>query len=158
EIVKSKQKVIKMLYFFNFDTLILPKLAFFMRKFTFMIFMSLFSIASFGQLATEGFETWPPTDWGIYDNDSGPLKFWVQTAAGDTTYPAYAGYHAALVDKEHVSDTAPVPQDWLVTPQFTLPSNPQVRFFSRFGLNGDQGSLYRIMISTGADPSDLSAY
>ncbi|WP_168196937.1 fibronectin type III domain-containing protein [Flavobacterium alkalisoli] len=129
-----------------------------MRKFTFMIFMSLFSIASFGQLATEGFETWPPTDWGIYNNGSGMLKFWVQTAAGDTTFPAYAGDHAALVDKENVSDTAPVPQDWLVTPQFTLPSNPQLRFFSRLGLNGDQGSLYRIMISADADPSDLSAY
>lgn len=134
-----------------------------MRKITFLIFFSLISICSFAQLpdAPENFEgAFPPTGWNIYDNDSGSLEFWELTPGGTDNpfFPAYEGTYAAMVDREDVPDTDPVPQDWLVTPLITLPTNPQLRFFSRLGINGDDGGLYRIMVSTDADPSNLSAY
>ncbi|QEE50471.1 T9SS type B sorting domain-containing protein [Flavobacterium alkalisoli] len=133
-----------------------------MRKITFLIFLSLISMCSFAQLpdAPEDFEgTFPPAGWNVYDNGFGTLKDWVQTPGGTAEpFPAYEGTYSAMVDRENVPDTDPTPQDWLVTPLVTLPDNPQLLFYSRLGVNGDQGGLYRIMVSTDPDPSNLAAY
>ncbi|MFL9837854.1 fibronectin type III domain-containing protein [Flavobacterium sp. ST-75] len=129
-----------------------------MRKFTFMIFMSLFSIASFGQLAMEGFETWPPTDWGIYDNGvgTGTTTTWVQSPLGSPIQPPYEGDYAAYIAAQSVPSGTP--EDWLVTPQFTAPANPQLRFYSRTVQSGPQGTVLKVMISTSSDPSSLADY
>ncbi len=120
--------------------------------------MSLFSVCAFAQLPLEDFETWPPTGWGIYDNGSGTTDSWIQSEENNIFYPPYAGTYAAFIDNENVPDTNPVPQDWLVTTQFTVPNNPQLRFFSRLTMDGNSGGLYRIMISNLADQSDLASY
>ncbi|OIQ15414.1 MAG: hypothetical protein BM557_11250, partial [Flavobacterium sp. MedPE-SWcel] len=108
-------------------------------------------------MAEEGFDetgTFPPAGWTIDDNGVGPAVVW-QQATGVTTQPSYEGAHAAYLNKENVA--VDIPEDWLITPQFNVPSNPQVRFFSRLSLGGDNGSLYRLMITDG-DPTDLDGY
>ena len=129
-----------------------------MKKITFLLILSLIGWRGYSQLPQEGFEVWPPTGWGIYDNGSGLNDSWGQSEGGNTFEPPYEGTFAAFVDNENVPNTDPVPQDWLVTPSFNVPVNPQLRFFSRLTINGDDGGLYRIMISTDADPSNLAAY
>ncbi|QEE48242.1 T9SS type B sorting domain-containing protein [Flavobacterium alkalisoli] len=131
-----------------------------MKRITLLLFMLFSAFCGYSQLAQEGFEgTWPPTGWAVYNNGSGMLKTWVQSPGGIALpFPAYDGTYSAVVDKENVPDTNPAPQDWLVTPEFTVPANPQLRFFSRLGIPGDQGSLYRIMVTTDPDASDLAAY
>src|SRR5690606_31906109 len=116
---------------------------------------SIFSGFSQG-LPLEGFETWPPTGWGIYDNGVGLNQSWKQTLAGDTVLPPYEGAFAARLDRENVPVGTGTPQDWLVTPQFILPNNARLSFYTRLIVGGVQGSMYRIMISTSSDPSDLS--
>ncbi|GGB83479.1 hypothetical protein GCM10007424_24360 [Flavobacterium suaedae] len=118
--------------------------------------MSLIPLCSFAQLAEEDFEgTWPPAGWTIDDNGIGPAALWTQSQLGNPLQPPYEGDYAAYVNKENVASG--IPEDWLITPQFTVPTNPQLHFFSRLTQPGDQGSLYRIMVTTG-DPTDLAGY
>ncbi|GGB86667.1 hypothetical protein GCM10007424_28420 [Flavobacterium suaedae] len=113
-------------------------------------------MCAFAQLPEEGFEgSWPPTGWTIDNNGIGPAASWTQSALGNPLQPPYEGDYAAYINKENVASG--IPEDWLITPQFTMPDNPQLRFFSRLTQPGDQGSLYRIMVTTG-DPTDLSSY
>lgn len=131
-----------------------------MKKITLLLFMLLAAMSDCSLFAQEGFEgTWPPTGWGIYDNGSGTVQSWKQTNPANPEFePPYEGVYSAYVDRENVPDTDPVPQDWLVMPLTSLPANAQLRFFSRMGINGDDGGLYSIRVSTDADPSDLEAY
>ena len=130
-----------------------------MKKITLLLFMLLAATSGYSQLAQEGFEgTWPPTGWGIYDNGSGLVQSWKHTDPLNTFYPPYEGTYAAFIDRETALPGNDTPQDWLVTPSVSLPANAQLRFYSRLTLAGDNGGLYRIMVSTDADPSDLDAY
>ncbi|KAF2506406.1 hypothetical protein E0W72_13195, partial [Flavobacterium arcticum] len=132
-----------------------------MKKITLMFFMLLSSLCVFAQgLPLEGFDTpsvFPPAGWETYDNGIGPAASWEQ-ADGGVTQPAYSPDHAAYLNKENVATG--IPEDWLITPSFTVPVNPQLRFWSRLTLGGDNGTVYRIMISTvntGAiDPNDYT--
>ncbi|KAF2508860.1 hypothetical protein E0W72_09855, partial [Flavobacterium arcticum] len=131
-----------------------------MKKITFLFFMSLLSLGAFSQgLPLESFDdtgVFPPTGWEVHDNAIGPAAFWVQ-ADGSATQPAHTGAHAAYLNKENVATG--IPEDWLVTPSFTVPANPQLRFWSRLSLGGDNGSIYRIMISTNVtDAFDAANY
>ncbi|MUV03923.1 hypothetical protein GN157_09410, partial [Flavobacterium rakeshii] len=126
----------------------------------FMLFMLFTAMSSYSQLAQEGFEdtsVWPPTGWNIYNNGIGPVQAWKRSELGNDALPPHEGSYAALIEKENVIGDVPA-QDWLVTPLVLLPNNAQLRFFSRLSMNGDDGSLYRIMVSTDADPSNLTAY
>ncbi|PZR21395.1 MAG: hypothetical protein DI539_08130 [Flavobacterium psychrophilum] len=123
-----------------------------MRKITLMLIASLLSFCSYGQLALEEFESaWtgtpaaPPGGWAVY-SEIGTIT-WVQTTAGNTTTPAYAGAHAAYLNRENVAPSAPIPSNWLITKAFNGPSNGQLRFFSRLTVAGDQGGTYKIMIA-----------
>jgi len=124
-----------------------------MKKITFVIFMSLLSFCGYSQLAMEGFETgWTlaatgtgTTDWFTMQNGVGLTVKWVQGAANNTTtQPAYAGERAAYLQKENV--TTGIPEDYLVSKQFSVPQNPEIHFFSRLTTPGDQGSIYKVFI------------
>ncbi|QYJ68747.1 choice-of-anchor J domain-containing protein [Flavobacterium litorale] len=128
-----------------------------MKKITLMFFMLLSSFYTFAQLAEEGFDTtgvFPPTDWTIDDNGIGPAQTW-QQALGVNPQPSYEGAHAAYVNRENVA--VGIPEDWLITPQFNVPPNAEVRFFSRLTIGGDDGTLYRVLVTDG-DPTDLAGY
>ncbi len=131
-----------------------------MKKITLLFFMSLLSLGAFAQgLPLESFDetgVFPPTGWEVHDNGIGPAAFWVQ-ATGSGPQPAHTGAHAAYLNKENVASG--IPEDWLVTPSFTVPTNPQLRFWSRLTIGGDDGSIYRIMITTNVtDAFDAANY
>jgi hypothetical protein len=45
----------------------------------------------------------------------------------------------------------PVQEDWLISPMFIVPANASVHFVSRLLQNGDQGSIYKVMIGSNLD-------
>lgn len=109
------------------------------------------------QLAEEGFENNGssfPTDWHI-ENVSGPAYEWV-VGTSNAAVPAYEGTRMAYINRETVAP-GQVAEDWLITPAFTLPEDAQLQFFSKLTQGGDQGSLYKIMISPSgsADTEDF---
>lgn len=115
--------------------------------------ITLLSITINAQSYFEGFEgsVFPPPGWYILDNGIGLTKQWVQQA--NAAVPPYEGSYAAYVGTEDV-DTG-IPEDWLVTSQ--MQASDKISFFSRLSIGGDQGALYRLMITTG-DPEDMGAY
>lgn len=123
-----------------------------------MFFMLFVGLCGYSQLPQEGFEdvgVFPPTGWAIYNNGIGPAATWIQSSGDQAIQPAYEGTYAAYLNKENVATG--LAEDWLVTPQFNVPGNPELHFFSRLTINGDNGSIYRVLITSG-DPADLSGY
>lgn len=123
-----------------------------------MVLASLLSICTYGQLALEGFESpWtgtpaaPPGGWAVY-NQVGNIT-WVQSTLGFTQTPPYAGNHCAYLNRENVAPSAPIPTNWLITPQFNSPNNGQLHFYSRMIYPGDNGTIFKIKIATVTDAS-----
>src|SRR5690606_4184635 len=136
-----------------------------MRKITLVVLMSLLSWTGYSQFP-EGFEDpWSPSGpdvgWGIYQNlPIGPTNQWRQTQFGNDFEPPHTGDYAAFISRENVPNAPADPaMDLLVTPSFTLPANPQLRFCSALVSPGNQGGIFRILIIPAADDaSDLDAY
>lgn len=139
-----------------------------MRKFT-TILMLLCCFCSFAQLAEEDFEgSWSPvvaasgssTDWLILDNGIGLNFTWVQEPHSDPipSFEGTAGTFSAYIDKENVS-AGSFAEDFLVTPEFTMPVGGVLTFQSKLSTADVQGSIYRVYILTGdVDPADPGSY
>ncbi len=126
-----------------------------MKKIYLLLYL-LLTIPSFAQLLPESFEgAWPPPGWGIYDNGIGTTKTWGQALTGPAMQTCH-GMKSAFLERENVE--AGMPEDWLITPQFTVPANGQISFCSRLTQAGDQGSVYEVRIYTGASQSALGSY
>ena len=110
--------------------------------------MSFFTFFAFGQLS-EGFEgaTFPPTGWVVEDNGIGTSQDWGRTNASGFGW-VYQGTWSAMVNRDNGATSPGLAQDWLITPQVTVPTNGQVRFYARSGSGGEQGSVYKVMLST----------
>ncbi|QEE49810.1 T9SS type B sorting domain-containing protein [Flavobacterium alkalisoli] len=136
-----------------------------MKKFTLFFFMSLLTLCSYAQGIdpAEGFEgtTFPPTGWTRHNNGIGMSQQWKQTL-DDPSYPFppnLGGSFAAIIDRENVPDDGDPAKDWLVTLPFEMPANGQLRFWSRLTLNGNQGTIYKILMApAGADLTDLASF
>ncbi|KOS06936.1 hypothetical protein AM493_13520 [Flavobacterium akiainvivens] len=126
-----------------------------MRKITLLLFMALVSFCGYAQYP-EGFEgEWTaaspglgaspagPAGWAIV-NETGPINTWIQ-GNGTTQQPAYAGSHSAYLNSENVTNGT-VARDWLITPATVVPTNGQLRFWSRLFVNGDSGNAYKVLI------------
>ncbi|WP_445455436.1 lectin-like domain-containing protein [Flavobacterium sp. HNIBRBA15423] len=115
------------------------------------LFILLFSFISYGQLS-EDFEgtsvptlpTWGLTSgtWAIVDNMIGTAQSWELAPTGQ----AYAGTRAAYLNRENVPDGS-LAQDWLITPAVIIPSDGQLRFFTKLTQAGIQGSNFTIRIA-----------
>ena len=115
-----------------------------MKKLLFF-FMSLFSFFAFGQLS-EGFENpaFPPPGWVVTDNGIGTVQSWGRNTILPNTWTI--GTASAMSNRE--GSVPGLAQDWLITPQVTVPANGQLRFFARSFSPGEQGSVYKVLIST----------
>ncbi|MFN3757251.1 MAG: choice-of-anchor J domain-containing protein, partial [Flavobacterium sp.] len=120
-----------------------------MKKITLLLFTVVFSLHSYAQLALEGFEgaTFPPTGWVVMDNGVGTVNSWTRTNVATNVYQ---GTWSAFMTRENIGQ-GNTSEDWLVTPQITVPTNGQLRFFARSTLAGNQGTLYQIRVSTNAN-------
>lgn len=125
-----------------------------MKRITY-VFVLLLSLTAHGQLPLESFEgAWSPvpaatgteTDWLTLDNNNGTTVTWSQGEHSDATpsYEGLPGTHAAYLDLEDVTSGTAI--DYLITPEFTMPMNGQLRFRSRLTITGNQGSQYKIKI------------
>ena len=110
-----------------------------------LFFMSFFTFFAFGQLS-EDFEgtTFPPSNWRVTDNGIGTAQSWVRNAILPNQWTI--GVASAMSTRE--GSIPGLAQDWLITPNVTVPANGQVRFFARSVSGGEQGSTYKVMLST----------
>ena len=120
--------------------------------------MMIFPLLSIAQI-NEGFEgaTFPPTtsgNWAVLDNGVGTAVSWTETT--DPTR-VHSGLKAAIVDRENVG-AGNTSQDWLVSPQITVTTNAQLRFFTKQTSVPDNGSTYEIRVSTNASQTNQAAY
>ncbi len=121
-----------------------------------LLFLLFTSFFSYSQLALEGFETTTtslPTGWNQYSEEDGVQVF--QILSGSAVI--CQGTKAVEINRENTGAGSTY-RDHLVTPQFTVPANGQLRFTSRQNFLGDNLSVYTLKISTNSDPSLLSAY
>jgi large repetitive protein len=132
-----------------------------MKKITLVIFAFLLSFSAFAQFP-EGFEgTWTagsgPAGWAIINNAPGLVQQWrpVLQADGTTTYPPHTGTNAAFINRETVP-VGSVTDDWLITPEFVVPTEAQLTFWSRLTVDGDQGTIYKIFI--GNSTTDITQF
>ena len=107
--------------------------------------MSFFTFFAFGQLSEE-FEsaTFPPPGWVVTDNGIGTVQSWGRNTILPNQWTI--GVASAMSTRE--GSVPGLAQDWLITPQVTVPANGQVRFFARSVSGGEQGSVYKVMLST----------
>lgn len=107
--------------------------------------MSFFTFFAFGQLSEE-FEsaTFPPPGWVVTDNGIGTVQSWGRNTILPNQWTI--GVASAMSTRE--GSVPGLAQDWLITPQVTVPANGQVRFFARSVSGGEQGSIYKVMLST----------
>ncbi|WP_139149771.1 fibronectin type III domain-containing protein [Flavobacterium caeni] len=139
-----------------------------MKKIILLILVLLSSTFGFAQV--EDFEAltepdpvtgvWALTsgNWLVKDNRLNEVPNW-QSNDG-TPYPANTtngGSRAAFVNRENTGADV-LAEEWLITPQFNIAANRQLRFYARQTVNGDSGTLYRVMISSNADPLNFGAY
>jgi gliding motility-associated-like protein len=110
-----------------------------------LFFMSFFTFFAFGQLSEE-FEsaTFPPPGWVVTDNGIGTVQSWGRNTILPNQWTI--GVASAMSTRE--GSVPGLAQDWLITPQVTVPANGQVRFFARSVSGGEQGSVYKVMLST----------
>ncbi|MEY2703490.1 MAG: putative adhesin, partial [Bacteroidota bacterium] len=115
-----------------------------MKKVLSIIFL-IVTFFSYGQL-TQNFEsgTFPPTGWTSFDNGVGTTNWNTTTSAALT----YGGTGTSAFLNKVTGTTATTAEEYLVTSQVTVPANGQLRFFTRTGLAGDDGSAFSIRIST----------
>ncbi|MCO6147928.1 choice-of-anchor J domain-containing protein, partial [Flavobacterium sp. NRK1] len=143
-----------------------------MKKIRLILFFTLMQISGYGQLC-EGFETAGSAPTTLAD---GGTAIWTLGASGNwrilnpkgsliwgvkatsTLTPSKSGGYSAYIDKENLS-TPNISEDWLVTPAINITgmSGAQLKFSSRQVISGDQGSIYKIMIST-TDQTTISSF
>ncbi|MDR6967264.1 gliding motility-associated-like protein [Flavobacterium arsenatis] len=109
-------------------------------------------ISSYGQLATQNFESGIPANWTIFNNNVGTLPW---TISND----GYLGSDAAFIDPsaENIGagNTA---QYFLVTPLVQVPVNGEIRFYTkRLTDDANPGIKYQIRLSTASQP-DINGF
>src|SRR5690606_2647155 len=129
-------------------------------------FAFLLSICGFAQ--SEGFEGTSIPDfttdqwvldsgtWAVFDNGVGTVQSWTANTTVTTPPLINTGERAAFINIENIgmNNTS---IDYLATPLFTIPTNGQLRFFTRTTIGGNQGTIFKIMVSTTVQ-NDPAAY
>ncbi len=136
-----------------------------MKRITLLILVLLSSLTGFSQV--ENFDdptvvaptgaTWllPTGSWLIFDNGVGSIDWTLNPQA---TYPANSGTKAAYMNRQNIGD-GNTSQDYLVTPLLTVPQNPQLRFYTRTTVAGDQGTIFQVRAAlASSDPTQISSY
>jgi gliding motility-associated-like protein len=116
-----------------------------MKKLLLLLFMFA-GLNVFGQLS-ENFETSVvpaiPAGWTKFDNGIGTVQSWSTTNLGALVLN---GTNSAVIQRENVTDGT-FAVDWLVSPQVSVPTSPQLRFRTKTLGSGFQGGTFDIRIS-----------
>ncbi|MDG4717035.1 choice-of-anchor J domain-containing protein [Winogradskyella marincola] len=95
---------------------------------------------------SENFDSGIPAEWTVVDNGVG-------SEAWQTTTDGYLGTNAVSINPslDNIGDQNTA-QYFLVTPQFAVPENGEIHFFTKQGSEVDKGTQYQIRLSTAAQP------
>ena len=123
---------------------------------TYLFTLIFFPSVLFGQMLTEDFETWPPTDWLIMTGDNGAGDSWDWDQFWDPN-DAPSGENVARVNTEP-DDNGAIPEDWLVTPELlpTAGFNTLTFYQSNWTATVDVSKLH-VMVST-TSQSDQNSF
>lgn len=141
-----------------------------MKKITLLLLVLFFSLSGYSQftpVTVEGFESTSGPDalpstnwtlatgnWAVFDNGVGTGQRWGISTAGNQ----YQGVNAAYVNRETMN-VGDISQDFLATPLVNIPTNGQLRFYTRSFANNDQGTIYQIRIApASASQTNPAAY
>src|SRR5690606_28880081 len=84
----------------------------------------------------------------------GTTNWGLNTAA----FPAYSLPNAAFINNQFIGQ-GNTSIDYLATPLKPIPTNGQLRFHTRMGVGGNQGTLFEIRAAAaGSDPSVAASY
>jgi gliding motility-associated-like protein len=131
-----------------------------MKKITFLLLTILHCMLGYSQFP-ENFEdplvTVPngfPAGWLVTDNGVGTTTNW--TIQSNATV-VISGTKSAYINRQEIG-AGNTSEDWLVSPSTLIPTNGQLRFFTKQSLPGDNGTLYQIRISSGPTQAALGSY
>lgn len=120
-----------------------------MKKKFLLSFFSLLSFLGYSQLALEGFEgTFPPTDWAVFDVGVGGSVNWA------TNPNSCQDLTAAYMNRQNIA-AGVTSEEYLATKSFLVPTNGELRFFSRTFTAGNQGTLYQVKIADATSPQNV---
>ncbi|RZJ71888.1 choice-of-anchor L domain-containing protein, partial [Flavobacterium sp.] len=138
-----------------------------MKKITFFLVLLLLGFTGFSQIhetfddasvtAPTALGPWtlPSGAWRIADNGVGTTNW---TISSTSVYPAYSNPNAAYINRQNIG-AGNVSQDYLISPAFPLPANPQMRFQSRTTLAGFQNTVFEVRAALGtSDPTNLANF
>ncbi|WP_432672306.1 fibronectin type III domain-containing protein [Flavobacterium sp. SM2513] len=132
-----------------------------MKKITLLLLTILYSIVGYSQFP-ENFEgpsvTVPngfPAGWLVTDNGVGTTTSWNIVSS---TQLLINGTKSAYINRQEIG-MGNISEDWLISPASIIPTNGQLRFFTRQSLPGDDGTIYQIRIYSGTSPQNtLGSY
>ncbi|MBD3583719.1 choice-of-anchor L domain-containing protein [Flavobacterium selenitireducens] len=137
-----------------------------MRKITLFLVLLLFGFGGFAQHETfddssvtppTGLGPWilPSGTWQVLDNGIGNLNW---TLSSTSTYPANSAPNAAYVNRQNIG-AGNTSRDYLISPAWTVPNNPQLRFQSRTTLAGFDNTVLEVRAALGtSDPTDPASF
>ncbi|NUY80056.1 fibronectin type III domain-containing protein, partial [Flavobacterium sp. MAH-1] len=138
-----------------------------MKKITFFLVLFLIGFAGKAQLhetfdggsvaAPTGLGAWnlPSGTWQVLDNGVGNLNW---TISSTSVYPANTDPNAAYINRQNIG-SGNTSRDYLVSPAFPVPANPQLRFQTRTTLAGFQNTVFEVRAALGtSDPTDQASY
>jgi len=151
---KPTQNLNNMLKKLNFDGCLSLKRAFVQRVLVLLLLSS--TTISFSQ-TTENFDSGIPSTWVVKSNLATPPinNNWISTASG-------AGYgggtsKAAFVNPALNVTTGTTAQYYMISPQLVIPTDGEIRFYTKQGSFTNKGATYQLKISTANQP-DLSSF
>ncbi len=114
----------------------------------------LVTIAGYGQMAVQNFESGIPSSWTIF-NDEDEIGTLPWTISND----GYLGSDAAFIDPSAENIGADnTAQYFLVTPLVAIPDNAEIRFYTKRATeNANPDVKYQIRISTASQP-DINGF
>ena len=88
-------------------------------------------------------------NWAVFETAQGNALKWTSNLTSSNNPPANNGTGAAYMDRQNVA-AGSLAIDWLVTPAINLSqyTSPVLTFYSRLTQVLDQGSVYKVYIST----------
>ena len=110
------------------------------------------TISTYGQLATQDFESGIPATWTIFNNNVGTLPW---TISNDGYLGSDAGFINPSAENVGAGNTA---QYFLVTPLVPVPENGEIRFYTKRATDdANPGVKYQIRLSTASQP-DINGF
>ncbi len=122
-----------------------------MKKKLLLSFFSLFSFLGYAQLPLEGFEgTFPPTNWAVFDINVGGTTDWA------TNPNSCQETLAAYMNRQNIAQGVST-EEYLATRLVQVPTNGELRFFSRTFTAGNQGTTYEVKLALGTSAQNVPA-